>query len=79
MSDHFEREKAAFEKARDELVAENSNKFVLINGDEILGVYDTENDAIGAGYDKIGLAPFFVRQITAYDDPVHYSASLVRI
>lgn len=41
----------------------DDGKFVLIEGDAVAGVYDTYEDALKAGYEKLGLNPFLVKQI----------------
>ena len=38
-------------------------KFVLIKGDEIVGIYDTYGDALKIGYERFKLEPFMVKQI----------------
>jgi hypothetical protein len=46
-------------------------KFVLIKGDEVVGIYDTYADALQIGYDRFKLEPFLVKQI-APAEKVHY-------
>lgn len=38
-------------------------KFVLIKGDDLVGIYDTYGDALKVGYEKFRLEPFMVKQI----------------
>jgi hypothetical protein len=38
-------------------------RFALIHGDEVVSVWDTRRDAVQAGHDKFGTAPFLVQQI----------------
>ena len=56
-------ELATYERYKDELVGAHENKFVLIHGDDVAGVWDTYNDALTAGYKQFGLEPFLVKQI----------------
>ena len=42
-------------------------KYVLIHKKDVIGVYDTYNDAIQNGYEKCGLEPFLVKQIEAIE------------
>ena len=35
----------------------------LVRGTEIVGIFPTRNDAVDAGYDKLGLTPFVVKRI----------------
>src|ERR1700749_1732455 len=44
---------------------EQSGKFVLIHGDEVVDFFAAYEDAIKAGYQKFGLKPFLVKQINA--------------
>jgi hypothetical protein len=44
---------------------EHEGKFALIQGDALVDVFTSYEDAIKAGYDKFGLEPFLVRQIHA--------------
>ncbi len=41
----------------------NEGKFVLIKGDEVVGIFDTYEAALTAGYGRFGLDSFLVRQI----------------
>ena len=47
--------------------AAHEGKFVLIHGNEIAGVWDTYQDALGAGYRQFGLDPFLVKQILSIE------------
>ncbi len=42
---------------------EQSGKFVLIHGEEIVDFFAAYEDAIKAGYQKFGLTAFLVKQI----------------
>jgi len=44
-------------------LASSEGKFVLIQGDQVKGIFDTYADAIKEGYEKCGLDPFLVKQI----------------
>lgn len=48
-------------------LAGNEGKFVLIQGDQVKGIFDTYADAIKEGYEKCGLEPFLVKQIQAIE------------
>ena len=56
-------ELATYERHKEELVNASQGKYVLIHGDEIAGMWDTYQDALGAGYKQFGLQPFLVKQI----------------
>ena len=48
-------------------ISGDAGKFVLISDDSIIGMYDSYQDALKAGYDKIGLKPFLVRRISSVE------------
>jgi hypothetical protein len=64
------RELAAYEQHRDELLRSSAGKFVLVKGDDIVDVLETQRDAIHVGYQKFGNVPFLVKRVTAVDAPV---------
>lgn len=45
----------------------SEGKFVLIHGEDVMGIFDTYADAIKEGYEKLGLKPFLVKQIQAIE------------
>ncbi len=40
-----------------------AGKFAVIKGDELVGVYDSYEDALTIGYERFGLEPFLVKRI----------------
>ena len=73
------RELATFERLREQLVGEALNKFALINGDDFVAAYDSENDAVNEGYRRFGREPFLVKQISSVDKPANFVSSLIAI
>lgn len=61
---------ATFDEHRRRLVREAPGKFVLIYGDRIVGVFDTDDDALAQGYERFGNVPFLVKEITEADVPI---------
>lgn len=57
------KELETYERHKAELVCAHEGKFVLIHADEIAGIWDTYQDALGAGYKQFGLQPFLVKQV----------------
>ncbi len=72
----FEVELKTYEQKLPELLAQEG-KFIVIKGDAIIGMYDTYSDALQAGYAKVGLEEFFVRQIAALPQMSYFSRDLV--
>jgi len=62
----LEQELETYKAKLAELTA-NEGKFVLIQGSDVAGVFDTYADAIKEGYEKFGLKPFLVKQIHAVE------------
>lgn len=62
----LEQEMATYERERALLLA-HEGRFVVIRGSEVLGTYDTYEDALRDGYRRVGLAPFLVKQIEAVE------------
>jgi hypothetical protein len=73
----FETELQTFQKLLPSLLSQEGKegKFIVILGTEMLGTYDTQADALVAGYNKYGVdTQFFVQKIT----PVQTIAFLTR-
>jgi hypothetical protein len=65
----FEQELATFNARRAQLIAEHGEgKFAVVHGDDILGVWDTYEDALSAAYEKCGIdKPFMVKRVEGSD------------
>lgn len=67
-----------FNKVNAELQAENPNGgFVVIKGDEILGVWGTRTDALKAGIEKYGNVEFLVKNIFDSDIIINFTRNLM--
>jgi hypothetical protein len=73
----LQQELATFDAHRAELFGHAPGKFALVHGDEILGVFDTDSDAIREGYRHFGNVPFLVKKIEAVDIPERFTSSLI--
>ena len=58
----LEKELATYKAHLDELKAD-AGKYVLIQGDDVIGTFTGYDDALTAGYKKFGLDPFLVKRI----------------
>lgn len=58
-----------------ELAAEDG-RFALIAGDELLGVFDSYNDALTAGYQQRGLEPFLVKKVAVIETVAYFTRDL---
>lgn len=71
----LEREVTTYKKKLPELLG-SEGKFALIHDDAVLGVFDSYNDALKVGYEKLGMKPFLVRQISAVESVSYFSRHL---
>ena len=67
----LEQERRTYEEKKPELLSASAGKFVVIHGDEVAGVWDTQEDALRAGYGRFKLEPFLVKEISEVER-VHY-------
>ena len=61
----LEKERKYFSEHLAELISQHSGKFVVIRDDELIGTFNTIEDALAEGARRFGLTPFLVRQVTA--------------
>ena len=66
----FEKEKKTYQDALPDLLREEG-KFALVKGDNLVGVYDTYEDALKIGYEKFGLESFFIKRIQQIEKPIY--------
>lgn len=79
MSDLLSTELKTYEANLDSLLAAHEGKFVLIHGDKILGEYDSQLDAVTAGYRELGNVPFLVKQVVKVDVPMSFVSNLMGV
>jgi len=63
-----------FEAHRTELVARAEGKYALVKGNELAGIFESQTEAIRAGYEKFGNQPFLVKQISVVDIPLNFTS-----
>lgn len=68
-----------YAKHRDQLLATDAGRYVLIYKDQVAGVYDTEMDAIGEGRRRFGYVPIFVKQIVEFERPIRLTSSYLKL
>jgi hypothetical protein len=67
-------ERDFFEKHRDDLLRQFPGKFVVIKEQQLLGSYETIQDALGAGAREFGTESFLVRRTDASPEDVSIPA-----
>ena len=65
---NLKEEYETYKAHKDELLAQNESKFVLIKGKEIVEVYASYEDALKEGLKKFGNVPFLIQQIQRGDE-----------
>ena len=74
ISDRLKTEFETYELQKGHLIAIAEGKFVVISGQDILGFWDTYEDALSEAYARCGRCkPFAVKQINAIEQ-VHFIA-----
>jgi len=68
-----------YEQQRDKLLGTSEGKFVLIRGNQVVGIYDSKMDAISAGYQQFGNVPFLVKQIVKIEMPQNFVSNLLAV
>lgn len=59
----LEAEMKYYAKVKQKLLTESKGKYALINGERLVGTFDTDSDAYKAGLLELGNIPFLVIQI----------------
>lgn len=68
-----------FDAHRAELLGRAAGKFALVHEDQVIGIFDTEADAIRDGYRQFGNVPFLVKKIEPVDIPERFVSNLVAL
>lgn len=72
----LEQEQATYEAKLEELLA-HEGQYVVIHKDKVIGLYAAYEDALRAGYEKVGLDPFLVKRIEASESLHFFSRDIV--
>ena len=72
----LEREVETYRRRLPELLS-NEGKFVVIYGDDIVGIRDTLENALDLGYDRFGNEAFLAREITK-KEKILYTTRVLR-
>lgn len=66
----FRREMMCFEKRKADLLDRAEGQYVLIKGDELLGIFSSQKEAVKEGYRRLGNVPFLVKLIVDEEQPI---------
>lgn len=74
----LEQEIETFRRALPALLADPTmrGKFALVHGDTVAAVLTSQDAALEAGYEKFGLSPFLVKEVTDSEEPQYFSRSI---
>lgn len=64
----LEKELAFFAKLKMDLLKNHEGKFVLIRGEDLVGTYDSAENAYAEGVRRFGREPFLVKRVTAQEE-----------
>ena len=73
----LEAELETYERNRETLLADSGGMFVLIKTGDVVGVYETKNDAIAEGYRRFGNVPFLVKRVVESEAPLNFTSNLI--
>ena len=66
----LDREWETFQVNLPTLLEKEEGRYVLIHGDQIAGVWDTQDEALEEGHRRFLLEPFMVQHIVADEKPI---------
>jgi hypothetical protein len=72
----LEREQSVYAANQGRWVAEYAGKHVLIKGAEVVGFYESRDEALTAGYSRFGVCPLYVKQVLS-SEPVHHIPNIL--
>lgn len=56
---------------------QHEGKFALVQGDDVVDVYSTYEDAVKIGYARFGLQPFLVKRIESTEQVQFFTRDMV--
>jgi hypothetical protein len=66
MADELKKELETYERKKADLLSQ-AGKYVVIKGDDVIGIFESYADGLKIGYEKCGLTPFLVKRIQAIE------------
>ena len=70
----LEAELQYFERHRAEFLESSAGKFALVKGNQLIGIFESEAEAVRHGYQTLGNVPFLVKQVTEVDIPLNFTS-----
>jgi uncharacterized protein YuzE len=69
-SDVLKVELEFFEQHHKEWFEHHADKIALVHGRKVYGFYDNYENALKAGYDRLGIVPFLLKEVQFKDDVI---------
>ena len=73
----LEKELKTFEEKKEELLKTSVGKYALFRGKDLIGVFESQNDAIRIGIEKFGNSPFLVKKIEEVEQKLNFTSNLI--
>ncbi len=73
----LEEEIKTYFAGKEEYLKTAKGKYLLIKGTRVLGVFDSDRDALREGYKKFGGEPFLVKQVVEVEPELTYTAHIL--
>jgi len=70
----FQKELQFYSSIKGELLPHHEGKFVLIHGEEFVGVFTSDSDAYREGIKQFGQEPFLIQHISVDEETEKYPA-----
>ena len=77
MATLLDQELSTYQVQKKNLIGKARGKFVLIKGEEVVGIFDTRLDAVRQGYKQFGNAPFLTKEIVEVEIPLNFTSNLI--
>lgn len=74
MSDVLSTEIETYQAHKSKLLENNFGRYVLIKGESIVGIFDTEGEAIQQGYNEFGEVAYLVKKIARSDQKMYFTS-----
>ena len=74
----LEQELEVYRNRLPDLLRSDRGKFVLIHGGRVDSIWETLDRALQEGYNRFGIAPFLVKEITEQEQEQYFSRNVAR-
>lgn len=77
MNYSLDKEIQTYERCHDDLVRSALGKYALVHGESLVGVFETQSDALRHGYRTFGHVPLFVKKVVRFETPGVFGSALL--